>query len=149
MQLSPALQQLEQLNMKLIMGKSGQDPDFEERLIDLNQSVWTNFLNEEVAYMLSDADQERLGKLFDDENTTQEQFLSFFREAIDDFDLKYKTYLLENKAESVKGRIQYLEVMVSEDAEKTELLNQANQAAEAGEWLRVEQILSQNFADFE
>lgn len=141
-----ARQQLAELDLKQVFGITAPDVDFDNNMLDMAQMVWSNFLNEEVPYLLPEDRSDELADLLAKEESTQDDFMDFFRSAIEDFDEVYKSYILDNKEQAVRGRIQELKNASVGDAAALEKLVEVERLADAGEWSHVGQMLGADFS---
>lgn len=148
MNLTPAQHQLAQLSLQEIMGTEGQADDFGERVNELASTIWSEFIDEEVAHLLSDEQLDELGELLEDEDTTEEQFSEFLNKAIPSFDEMYQEKILDNKAVAVEGRIKQLRALAAGESDKQLLLDECEDLIEQGEWLEVQSILATEFAEY-
>lgn len=130
------------------MGQEGQADDFTERLSELASTIWTNFIDEEVAELLDEEQTEKLAKLFENEETTEEDFSTLLTDIVPDFDDMYRDKVLENKAVAVEGRIKQLGYLSSGESDKSMLLDDCEDLIEEGEWLKVQDILVKDFSEY-
>lgn len=148
MNLTPAQQQLAHLSLKTVMGASGREEEFSDRVSELASRIWSEFIDEEVTPLLSDEQLVKLGELLEDEETTEEQFSEFLNEAIPEFDEMYQEKVLDNKAVIVEGRIKQLRVLVAGEPDLELLLDECEDLIEKGEWLKVQDVLAKDFTEF-
>lgn len=148
MNLTPAQKQLANLSLKSVMGASGQEDDFSDRINDLASRIWSEFIDEEITHLLTDEQLVQLGVLLQDEETTEEEFSDFLNDAVAGFDEMYQEKVLDNKAVIVEGRIKQLRVLTAGETELELLLDDCEDLIEKGEWLEVQDILVKYFADF-
>lgn len=135
-----AQQQLEALDLSLFFGVASDDPMFRESATELAEMIWSNFLNEEVPYLLPDENSDELADLMSKEDITQDEIMDLFRRAIEDFDAIYKKYVLKNKAETIRGRITELQHEYEGDEVKLRSLNEIEELALAEEWQQVAEL---------
>lgn len=144
-----AQQQLAALDLSIFFGVASDDPTFQESATQLAEMIWSNFLNEEVPYLLPDENSDELADLMSKEDVTQDEIMDFFRRAIEDFDTIYKKYVLKNKAETIRGRIAELQHEYEGDEEKLNCLSEIEELALAEEWQRVAELFQAEFANEE
>ncbi len=137
-----ARQQLAELDLKQVYGITTPDADFNKNMLEMSQMFWSNFLNEEVPYLLPEDRSDELADLLAKEEATQDDFMDFFRSAIEDFDEVYRTYILDNKEQAVRGRIQELKNIAAGNAVTLEKLLEIERLVEIGEWIQVAEKLS-------
>ncbi len=137
-----ARQQLADLDLKKIYGITAPDSEFESNMLEMAQMVWSNFLNEEVPYLLPSERLDELADLLTKQEATQDDFMDFFRSAIEDFDEVYKTYVLNNKEQAIRGKIQELKNTSENNQVELERLEAVEHLADVGEWDQVAEKLS-------
>lgn len=148
MNLTPAQKQLANLSLQSVMGESGQEDDFSERINDLASRIWSEFIDEEITHLLTNEQLVQLGVLLEDEDTTEEEFSNFLNDSIPGFDEMYQEKVLDNKAVLVEGRIKQLRALTVGETDLELLLDDCDDLIEKGEWLQVQDILVKDFSDF-
>jgi len=148
MNLTSDQHQLAQLSLKEIMGEDGRNEGFTDRLSEMAGTIWSEFINEEVAHLLTDEQLDKLDELLQDEETTEEQFSEFLNDSVPGFDEMYQEKILDNKAVAVEERIKRLRSLSAGETELQFLLDDCEDLIEKGEWLAVQDILVTEFADF-
>lgn len=147
MNLTPAQQQLAHLSLQTVMGESGRDEGFSDRVNELASRIWSEFIDEEITPILSDEQLSDLGALLTDEDTTEEEFSEFLNDVVPKFDEMYQEKVLDNKAVVVEGRIKQLRILVEGEPDLELLLDECEDLIEKGEWLKVQDILAKDFSD--
>ncbi len=148
MNLTPAQKQLANLSLKEIMGESGKESDFSDRINDLASRIWSEFIDEEISHLLTDEQLVQLGVLLEDEETTEEEFSNFLNDSVSGFDEMYQEKVLDNKAVLVEGRVKQLRALTAGETDLELLLDDCDELIEKGEWLEVQDILAKDFSDF-
>lgn len=142
-----AQQQLLQLSLRNIMGIDARKPEFQNNLNELALGVWSTFLSDEIVPRLTDEQRDQLFALLETQNTTEQQFTDFLTSAIPEYSQLFEHYSLENKATTVKGRIQQLQLLTEGETEKQELLKKCEKLAGQGQWLELEEVIAVNFSN--
>lgn len=148
MNLTPAQHQLAQVSLKDIMGNEGKSEEFTERVSDLASRIWSEFIDEEIAHLLSEEQLDTLGELLEDEETTEEDFSEFLNKCVPSFDEMYQEKILDNKAVAIEGRVKQLRSLAAGESDKQQLLDDCEDLIEKGEWLKVQDILATEFAEY-
>ncbi len=148
MNLTPAQQQLAHLSLQSVMGASGKEPEFPERVTDLASEIWSEFIDEEITDLLSEKQLVRLGELLEDEDVTEEEFSNFLNESVPGFDEMYQEKVLDNKAVVVEGRVKQLRILTQGETDLQLSLDTCEDLIEKGEWLKVQDILATEFAEY-
>lgn len=148
MNLTLPQQQLANLSVQSIMGVSAEDSTFPEKASELASQIWSEFIDEEITDLLTDEQLVELGELLENEDTTEQQFVTFLNDAVPNFEEMYEEKILENKAVLVEGRINQLRVFSEGETDKQLLLDNCEELIDKGEWLQVESILATEFAGY-
>ena len=148
MNLTPAQHQLAQVSLKDIMGSEGNSEKFTERVSDLASRIWSEFIDEEIAHLLTEEQLDMLGKLLEDEDTTEEDLSEFLNKCVPSFDEMYQEKILDNKAATVEGRVKQLRSLAAGESDKQQLLDDCKSLIEKGEWLEVQAVLATDFAEY-
>ncbi len=145
--LTPAQQQLKTIDIRQVMGPHAQDPEFLQKLEELSGQLWQNYLSERVTDELSDEDQDMFAQMASDPSVIQESMMEFLHQRFPDLDEAFEMYGLENKAETILGRIEELKMLSEEDPSLLEDIVKLEQLAEQEDWLSVSEMLSTKFSD--
>lgn len=148
MNLTPAQQQLAHVSLQSVMGISGKDEGFSDRINDLATDMWAEFIDEEIADLLNDEQLVELGELLEDEDTTEQEFADFLNDSIPGFDEMYQEKVLDNKAVLIEGRIKQLRILAEGESDLQHFLDECESLIEKGEWLKVQDILATEFAEY-
>ncbi len=148
MNLTPAQQQLAHLSLQSVMGASGNEPEFPERVTDLASEIWSEFIDEEITDLLNEKQLVRLGELLEDEEVTEEEFSNFLNESVPGFDEMYQEKVLDNKAVVVEGRVKQLRILTQGETDLQLSLDICEDLIEKGEWLKVQDILATDFSEY-
>ena len=148
MNLTLPQQQLANLSVQSIMGVSAEDSEFPKKASELASQIWSEFIDEEITDLLTDEQLVELGELLENEDTTEQQFITFLNDAVPNFEEMYEEKILENKAVLVEGRINQLRVFSEGETDKQLLLDNCEELIDKGEWLQVESILATEFASY-
>lgn len=143
-----AQQQLLQLSLRNIMGSDAQKPEFQDNLNQFAVGIWATFLSDEIVPRLTEEQKDQLFALLEAQGTTEQQFTDLLTAAIPEYSQLFEQKMLENKAITVKGRIQQLQLLTEGETDKQELLKQCEEFANEGEWLELERVISENFSNF-
>ncbi|MBD3279849.1 MAG: hypothetical protein GF390_04045 [Candidatus Pacebacteria bacterium] len=135
--MSPVLnQQLRQVNIRKILGNSVKSSQIAQGLKDIISITWTKFMAEEVEDKFSEQQLFELTELVSNPESKPEDFFSFMRTVMPDFNRRFQEKLLESKAEIIRGRI--IELADSLEEQTT---NELNSLMKQGDWLKLEQKL--------
>lgn len=145
--LTPAQLQLSQVNIQTVMGPHGRKPEFPARLDELTQQVWQNYLYQRVIDDLSDEDQATFVQMTQDDAVNQEQVAIFLREKMPDLDERFLEFALENKVETIKGRVEEIAMVTEGEAGAQAKVEELKRLIDLEEWLQVEAMLKAEFAD--
>ena len=145
--LSPAQQQLKDINLKEVMGPHGKDPDFDAKLEDLSTQLWQNYLTGRVMDELMEEDQEEFARLAGDSDISQDTMIEFLHDKFPDLDEAFQLYVIENKAETIQGRVEELKAVFEDNQEQLELLRSIERLIEQEDWKTATQQLIEKFSE--
>lgn len=138
-----ARQQLLTLDLNRILGSGeGDDKEFNEGLQDLVKVAWANFLDEEVANLLTDEQMQQLADVFKKEDVKPEDVVGVLRTAVPDFDDRFQRKVLEVKEGVVRGRVDGLMEEAGVDEQKKAALQDVVSLMDQGQWAQVEERLA-------
>lgn len=138
--LTPAQQQLREVDIRQVMGSFARDPEFLQKLETLSGQLWQNYLSERVTDELSDEDQDRFAQMASDPGVNQESIMEFLHQRFPDLDEAFEVYGLENKAETILGRIEELKIMAETDVTLVEDISMLEHLAANEEWQQVAEL---------
>jgi len=145
--LSPAQQQLKDINLKEVMGPHGKDPDFDAKLEDLSTQLWQNYLTGRVMDELMEEDQEEFARLAGDSDISQDTMIEFLQDKFPDLDEAFQLYVIENKAETIQGRVEELKAVFEDNQEQLELLRSIERLIDQEDWKTASEQLIEKFSE--
>lgn len=145
--LTPAQQQLKAVDIRLVMGPHAQDPEFRQKLEELSGQLWQNYLSERVTDELTDEDQDMFAQMASDPSVNQESMMEFLHQRFPDLDEAFEIYGLDNKAETILGRVEELKILSEEDTSLAEDIAKLEQLVEQEEWQQAVVLLQERFSD--
>lgn len=143
-----ARQQLLSLDLNRILGGGegdngeGDNKEFDEGLQDLVKVAWANFLDEEIANLLTDEQMQQLADVFKKEDVKPEDVVGVLRAAVSDFDDRFQQKVLEVKEGVVRGRVDGLIEEAGADEQKKTALQEIVSLMDQGQWAQVEERLA-------
>lgn len=138
-----AQQQLLALDLRKILGpEEGDDKEFDDGLQDLVNVAWANFLDEEVASLLTDEQMQQLADVFKKEDVKPEDVIAVLRAALPDFDRQFQQKVLEVKEGVVRGRVDGLMEEAVNDEQKKAALQEIVSLMDQGQWTQAEEKLA-------
>ena len=140
--LTPAQQQLRDLNIKKIFGSDLDATHFEDNVDEMLSMNWLDFLDEDIADNLSPEQFDALADFFSREDAKPEDLTKILRLAVPDFDERFQQRLMKAKEGLVRSRLEMLAEELIEPENQSKIA-QARQLVDNGEWKQVEQVISE------